>query len=67
MVEPIAIAYVTAVTVLFFFWVYGIVSFVLDLKNKIVPAAVRYVRGRRKQKEKREREREREERERQLH
>ncbi|MFC4438757.1 MULTISPECIES: hypothetical protein [Natrialbaceae] len=67
MVEPLAIAYVTAVTVLFFFWVYGIVSFVFDLKNKIIPAAVHYARGRREKKEKREREREREERERQLY
>jgi len=30
-------------TVLFFFWVYGIVSFVLDVKNKFVP----YLRRRR--------------------
>lgn len=59
--------YVGAMTVLFFFWAYGIVSFLLDLKNKILPGLRRYLRGRREQKERREREQEREERERQLY
>jgi len=59
--------YVGAMTALFFFWAYGIVSFALDLKNKIIPGVRRYVRGRREQREQREREREREERERQLY
>lgn len=58
--------YVVGVTVLFFFWVYGIASFVLDLKNKFIPAAVRYWRGRKEQKEEAEDEQERAERERQL-
>jgi hypothetical protein len=53
-------------TLLFFFWVYGIVSFVLDVKNKIVPGIRQYRRGRRRQKQVDEREREREEREEQL-
>ena len=53
-------------TLLFFFWAYGIVSFVLDVKNKLVPGVRRYVRGRRQQAERAEREREREEREEQL-
>lgn len=59
--------YVGTMTVLFFFWAYGIVSFLLDLKNKILPGLQRYLRGRREQKERREREQEREERERQLY
>ena len=66
MVEA-AVLYVGALTVLFFFWAYGIVSFVLDVKNKYVPGARQYLRGRRKQREEREREREREEREQQLY
>ncbi|MFB6207209.1 MAG: hypothetical protein ABEJ05_11860 [Haloglomus sp.] len=59
--------YFAIVTVLFFFWVYGIVSFALDLKNKYVPMARQYLRGRRKQKEQAEEEREREQKERQLY
>jgi hypothetical protein len=34
--------YFLAGTALFFFWVYGIASFVLDVKHKFVPAATRY-------------------------
>lgn len=47
MVDPLL--YFAAGTLLFFFWAYGIVSFVLDLKNKLLPAARQYVRGRREQ------------------
>ena len=57
------VLYVGAMTVLFFFWAYGIVSFALDLKNKIIPGIRRYVRNRREQREQRKREQEREERE----
>jgi hypothetical protein len=64
-VDPLT--YFAAGTLLFFFWVYGIASFVLDLKNKIIPGIRQYVRGRRKQKEQKEEERERKERERQLY
>ena len=53
--------------VLFFFWAYGIGSFVLDVKNKILPGIVKYRRGRRAEKAKAEREQEREEREQQLY
>ncbi|GGN88877.1 MULTISPECIES: hypothetical protein [Haloarcula] len=53
--------------VLFFFWAYGIGSFVLDLKNKILPGIIEYRRGRRAEKAKQEREEEREEREKQLY
>ncbi|MFC7019166.1 MULTISPECIES: hypothetical protein [Haloarcula] len=57
----------TLALLLFFFWAYGIVSFVLDLKNKILPGLVQYRRGRRQQKQQEQREKEREEREQQLY
>jgi len=63
----IATVYWGGMLVLFFFWAYGIVSFLLDLKNKIIPGIVQYRRGRRAEKEQREREQEREEREQQLY
>ena len=67
MVTDIGLLYVGGVTVLFFFWAYGFVSFALDLKNKIVPGVRRYLRGRRRQRERERREEEREERERELY
>ncbi|WP_435183099.1 hypothetical protein [Halobellus sp. EA9] len=67
MVETAVLAYVGAVTFLFFFWAYGFVSFALDLKNKIVPGVRQYLRGRRKQREDERERREREEREEQLY
>lgn len=54
-------------TLLFFFWAYGLVSFVLDLKRKIVPGIRQYRRGRKKIKEEAEAEEERAEREKQLY
>jgi hypothetical protein len=59
--------YIGAVTVLFFFWAYGIVSFILDLKGTIIPKTRQYLRGRRRMKQKEEQEEEREEREKQLY
>ena len=44
MVDP-ALVYVGGVFVLFFFWIYGIVAFVRDVKNKLVPAYRQYRRG----------------------
>ena len=41
MVETI-LPYFLAGTALFFFWVYGIVSFILDVKHKFIPAATRH-------------------------
>jgi len=38
--------FVALFTLLFFFWVYGIASFVLDVKHKLVPAVRRYVAAR---------------------
>lgn len=67
MAIDIGLLYVSAMTLLFFFWVYGIASFVLDVKNKFIPLGRQYLRGRREQQREREREEEREERERQLY
>jgi hypothetical protein len=53
-------------TLLFFFWVYGIVSFGFDLKNKFVPAVRRYKRRRAAAKRQAEADEEREERKEQL-
>lgn len=33
-----ALVYVTGVVVLFFFWMYGVVAFLRDVKNWLVPA-----------------------------
>ncbi|MFC6755484.1 MULTISPECIES: hypothetical protein [Haloarcula] len=63
----IATVYWGGMLALFFFWAYGIASFALDLKNKIIPGIVRYRRGRRAEKAKAEREQERDEREQQLY
>jgi hypothetical protein len=53
-------------TLLFFFWAYGLVSFVLDVKNKLLPLTRQYLEGRRKLEEDKQKEEERDERERQL-
>ena len=66
MVDP-TVGFVAAMTALFFFWAYGIVSFVLDVKNKFIPLGRQYLRGRRRLKAEQRREEEREERERQLY
>jgi hypothetical protein len=44
--DAAALVYVGGVTLLFFFWVYGIVSFVLDVKHKLMPAVSEYHRRR---------------------
>jgi hypothetical protein len=62
-----AFTYFTAGTLLFVFWAYGLVSFVLDVKNKFIPAARQLWRNRKAEKEQREQEQEREEKERQLY
>lgn len=67
MVDPGSPAYLVVVSLLFVPWAYGVVSMVRDLKNRVVPALVRYGRHRREQKEERRKEKEREERERQLY
>jgi hypothetical protein len=65
--ELTAVVYWGGMFVLFFFWVYGIVSFGFDLKNKIIPGLLQYRRGRRKQKREEAEESERDEREQQLY
>ena len=67
MVTELGWLYLGGITVLFFFWAYGIVSFVLDVKNKFIPGSRQYLRGRRRLKEEKEEEEEREEQERQLY
>ena len=67
MVSAAELVYFGGGTVLFFFWVYGIASFALDLKNRIIPGIRKYRRGRRQLKEQQQEEEEREERERQLY
>ncbi|SIR20945.1 hypothetical protein SAMN05421858_1835 [Haladaptatus litoreus] len=61
------LVYFGAGTLLFFFWAYGIVSFVLDLKNKIIPGLRTLIDNRRAQKAEEEREREREDKKQQLY
>ncbi|WP_049999184.1 hypothetical protein [Halococcus sediminicola] len=67
MVTDIGLLYVGGMTLLFVFWAYGLVSFVLDVKNKFIPLTRQYLRGRRREKEEAKRESEREEREEQLY
>jgi hypothetical protein len=47
MVTTLGWFYLIGGTVLFFFWAYGIVSFVLDVKNTFLPAARRWLAARR--------------------
>lgn len=67
MVEFLSVAYVAAVTLLFVPWAYGLYALARDGRNRFLPAARRYLRGRRRLREDREDEREREEKERQLY
>jgi hypothetical protein len=67
MITEIGLLYIGGVTVLFFFWTYGIYAFVRDTKNRFIPLARQYRRGRKRQKEEAERDEERDERERQLY
>ena len=66
MVSETALLYFGGGTLLFFFWIYGIVSFVFDIKNKIIPGISQYRRGRRRIKEEKQQEKEREKDEREL-
>lgn len=67
MAVEFGLVYFGAGTLLFFFWAYGIVSFVLDLKNKIIPGLRTLIDNRRAQKAEEEREREREDKKQQLY
>ncbi len=46
MVDP-ALVYVGGVLILFFFWIYGIVAFIRDMKNTVIPAYRQYRHGER--------------------
>ncbi|UTF53116.1 hypothetical protein [Natronosalvus rutilus] len=59
--------YYGGLLVLFFFWIYGIVSFGLDVRYKIAPGIRRYLRGRRRLEDDATERDERDERERQLY
>ncbi|MFC7068489.1 hypothetical protein [Halobaculum lipolyticum] len=59
--------YLAAVTLLFVPWVYGLYALARDGRNRFLPLARQYLRGRDRQKERAEAEREREEQERQLY
>ena len=63
----VPLVYYGGLTVLFFFWIYGIVSFALDVKNTIVPGLRQYRRGRKKQKQQHREDNERKENEEQLY
>ena len=63
----VPLVYYGGLLVLFFFWIYGIVSFGLDVKNKIIPGIRQYRRGRKRQQAKQEREQEQNEQEQQLY
>ncbi|EMA48433.1 hypothetical protein [Halococcus salifodinae] len=65
--ETVALVYWGGLVVLFFFWTYGIVSFLLDLKNKIIPGIAQYRRGRRQLEAEQAEESEREEQEQELY
>ncbi len=67
MVTELGWFYLGAGTLLFFFWAYGIVSFALDLKHKIIPGIRGLLAERKARKEEEEREREREEKKQQLY
>ncbi|GAA0229929.1 hypothetical protein ACFFQF_13595 [Haladaptatus pallidirubidus] len=67
MAVEFGLVYFGAGTLLFFFWAYGIVSFVLDVKNKIIPGLRTLIENRRAQKAEEEREREREDKKQQLY
>ncbi|WP_435346528.1 hypothetical protein [Haloarchaeobius sp. HRN-SO-5] len=67
MVNEFALLYFGGGTLLFFFWVYGIVSFVRDLRRTYVPAVRKIVANRREQRREREEQEQRERREKQLY
>jgi len=66
MVTTLGWFYLIGGTVLFFFWAYGIVSFVLDVKNTFLPAARRWLAARNADSEETDADGDREEAERQL-
>jgi len=67
MVSTVGVVYVVGVTVLFFFWAYGIYAFGRDLRRRYLPALRAYLEQRREDADAARAEEEREEKERQLY
>jgi len=67
MVSTVGVVYVVGVTVLFFFWAYGIYAFVRDLRERYLPALQAHLEQRRDDAEAARAEEEREEKEQQLY
>lgn len=67
MSEWVPLVYYGGLTVLFFFWIYGIVSFALDVKHTIIPGIRQYRRGKRAKAAKQEHDNDQQEREEQLY
>ena len=65
--NEVALVYYGGGTLLFFFWVYGIVSFVRDLRRTYIPALRQLAAARQEKQEERAEREQREERERQLY
>ncbi|MBV0926019.1 hypothetical protein KTS45_17585 [Halomicroarcula limicola] len=47
MVTPLGVGYIVAVTVLFFLWIYGLVSLYFDVRHKFLPRLYSWLRQRR--------------------
>lgn len=47
MVTTAGVVFVIAAVALFFFWIYGIVSFYFDLRYQFVPVVAKWLRKRR--------------------
>lgn len=67
MVSTVGVVYVVGVTVLFFFWAYGIYAFVRDLRQRYLPALRARIEQRREDADAARAEEEREEKEQQLY
>jgi hypothetical protein len=67
MVTEFGALYIAIVTLLFLPWAYGVVRFVMDVKNIYIPKGRQFLRGRRRLKEEEREDQEREEREKQLY
>jgi hypothetical protein len=63
----VSLPYAIAVSLLFIPWAYGLYAMGRDAKNRWIPLARQYWRGRKNQKEQQKREEEREEKRRQLY
>lgn len=67
MVSEFGWLYIGLVTLLFLPWAYGVVRFVMDVKNIYIPKGRQFLRGRQRLKEEKKEEEERTEREQQLY